>query len=224
MPNILTVNHDKILNLGGLMLPKGFTYLNDARFILSLDYFTAYNFIGRPVAGYEAKVCILTEPAATALIKVQDELDAYKAGYRLKIFDTYRPVQAVADFVQWAKEPDEKMKATFYPNVAKSELFKKGYIAQRSAHSRGSTVDLTIAISHDSQATPIELDMGTTFDYFDEKAHTNNSHISDAAKKNRELLKQAMEKHGFVNYSLEWWHFTLNNEPFPDTYFDFPVN
>jgi len=205
------------------MLPKGFTYLKDARFILSLDYFTSSNFLGRPVAGYQAKVCILTELAAQALINVQDELDTLQSGYRLKIFDTYRPANAVADFVQWAKEADEKMKAMFYPKVEKTELFKKGYIAERSSHSRGSTVDLTIAVSHDPQMTPVELDMGTMFDYFDEKAHTNHPNLSDTAKKNRQFLKQIMEKHGFENYPLEWWHFTLKNEPFPETYFDFPV-
>ena len=204
------------------MLPKGFAYLTDDRFIYSLDYFTAYNFIGRPITGYQAKVGILTEAAVQALIKVQDELDSFNAGYHLKIFDAYRPARAVADFVQWAKEPDEKMKAIFYPNVTKSELFQQGYIAERSSHSRGSTVDLTIAIRGQHNDFK-ELDMGTIFDYFDEKAHTHHPQLLESVKKNRQLLKQVMENHGFENYPLEWWHFTLKNEPFPDTYFDFPV-
>ena len=206
------------------MLPEGFTYLQDDRFILSLDYFTSYNFTGRPIAGYQAKVCILTEPATETLIKAQDELDSCEAGYRLKIFDAYRPERAVADFAQWAHGLEEKRKAAFYPNVAKSELFKKGYIAERSTHSRGSAIDVTIVTLPFSKEEPIELDMGTIFDYFDEKSHTHHSHILETAKENRQLLKEVMEKQGFENYPFEWWHFTLRNESFPDTDFGFLVS
>ena len=208
------------------MLANGFTYVEDERFILSLDYASHHNFVGRVIKGYEGarkkKVCILTEPAAAALIAVQNELQALHPDYRLKIFDAYRPDHAVKDFVHWSKEADESMKTYFYPKLKKSELFHLGYLAERSSHSRGSTVDLTISKVNDSNEY-IDLDMGTIFDFFDETAHTLNPHISDTAKKNRMLLKNLMEKHGFVNYALEWWHFTLKDEPFPDTYYDFPV-
>ncbi len=179
--------------------------------------------MGRPAAGYKEKICILTEEAAKALILVQNELDTLESGYCLKIFDAYRPTEAVADFVRWAEEPGEKMKDHFYPTFTKPELFKFGYIAKQSSHSRGSTVDLTIASLATTNADPTELDMGTIFDFFNEKAHTDNPYISDTAKKNRLFLKEIMEKHGFKNYPLEWWHFTLENEPFPETYFEFPV-
>ncbi len=206
------------------MLPAGFTYVKDPRFLLSLRYLTSDNFVGRPIAGYEGNVCILTEKAATALSAVQDDLDRLNQGYHLKIFDAYRPVTAVLDFSQWAQNPNQQeQKAQFYPNVPKSELFKQGYLADHSSHSRGSTVDLTISVISAASAVPIDLDMGTIFDFFDEKAHTLSPEVSPMARKNRLLLKDTLEKHQLINYPLEWWHFTLANEPFPDTYFDFPV-
>jgi len=202
-----------------MLLPSGFTYINDPRIILSLDYTTHHNFLGRPVRGYEAKVCISTERVAKALIAVQDDLDDTLQGYRLKIFDAYRPATAVMDFKQWAEDAqDQKMKSIFYPHLNKNELFDLGYLAEKSSHSRGSAVDLTL-ISIDDQ----ELNMGTIFDYFDETSYTDAMEISEAAKNNRLFLKEMMEKHGFVNYPLEWWHYTLKEELFPDTYFDFPV-
>lgn len=206
-------------------LPDKFSYLDDPRIIYSMDYFTDHNFVGRPIAGYQAKVCILTEPARVALIAVQDELDSLNLGYVLKIFDSYRPKAAVADFIRWSQDPhDIKMKAGYYPNEDKPELFKLGYLAAESSHSRGSTVDLTIAIV-DPMNTAIhsEMDMGTSFDYFDAKSHTVSALVSPNAQQNRFFFKNLMEKHRFINLPEEWWHFTLDNEPFPDTYFDFPV-
>lgn len=210
------------------MLPNGFTYVDDPRLILSLDYASNHNFVGRIVKGYEgvvnSKVCILSKEAATALIAVQNELELLHPGYRLKIFDAYRPQHAVDDFVQWAKESDESTRTIFYPKFKKSELFELGYLAEKSSHSRGSTIDLTICkMNEDLNPSYTELEMGSIFDYFDETAHTLNPNISGAAKENRMLLKMLMEKQGFENYPLEWWHFTLKNEPFPNTYYDFPL-
>ncbi len=207
------------------ILPKGFSYLHDPRIILSINYAGNDNFLGRPVASYFAKVCILTTKAKDALIKVQDALDAYQQGYRLRIFDAYRPTTAVADFQAWAKDPhDKKMKALCYPDFDKLALFEQGYISRQSAHSRGSTVDLTITLPNPRDPkVPIDLDMGTAIDFFSEKSHTFSDAISKLAKKNRELLVDVMAAQGFLNYEKEWWHYTLKNEPFPDTYFDFPI-
>ncbi len=204
------------------MLPKGFCTIEDKRIIKQMDYTTSHNFLGRPVTGYLAPICILTHAATNALLKVQDELDTLKKGYRLKIFDTYRPTRAVADFINWAEDPmDQKMKSIFYPHLEKSQLFDLGYIAKRSSHSRGSAVDLTITTDPNTPSN--DLDMGTIFDFFDESAHTASSKISELAKQNRLFFKGIMEKHGFINYPLEWWHFTLADEPYPDTYFDFQI-
>lgn len=218
-------------------LPQGFTYLNDPRILLAMAYATKNNFVGRVIQDYYANVCIMTEAAANALIKAQDALQQHNPNYRLKIFDTYRPTTAVLDFKHWSLDAeDQKMKDLYYPDITKLNLFEKGYIAEKSAHSRGSTVDLTITelknysktiTNTDSNSTTYtfdeELDMGTAFDFFGERSHTANPNISDAAKSNRALLKEVMESVGFENYHLEWWHFTLKNEPFPDTYFSFPV-
>lgn len=216
-------------------LPKGFTYLKDPRIILAMAYATENNFVGRVIQDYYANVCIMTEAAATALIKAQDALQGHNPNYRLKIFDSYRPTTAALDFKHWSLDAeDQKMKDLYYPDITKLNLFEKGYIAEKSAHSRGSTVDLTITelknypnINSIPNATTKffdeELDMGTSFDFFGERSHTANPHISDAAKSNRALLIELMESVGFENYHLEWWHFTLKNEPFPDTYFNFLV-
>lgn len=207
------------------MLPEGFTYLKDPRIILSINYAGDDNFLGRPVASYLAKVCILTIPARDALIRVQDALDAYNQGYRLRIFDAYRSTTAVADFQAWARDPhDQKMKAQCYPDLEKPALFEQGYIANRSDHSKGSTVDLTITVPNPMDPkVPIDLDMGTPIDFFSEKSHTYSDHISPLAQKNRKLLVDVMEAQGFINYEKEWWHYTLKDQPFPDTYFDFPI-
>ncbi len=206
-------------------MPSGFVYVTDSRMLYEISYFGSENFIGRPIDGYQNKVCILTEPAATALIAAQDELAARHPGYVFKIFDTYRPKQAVAHFVRWSKDPkDQLRKYEYYPELNKPDLFKLGYIFERSSHSRGSTVDLTIAKPDPNNPSKhIELEMGTPFDYFDEASHTDTTKISEEAQQNRKLLADLMQKYGFVGIREEWWHFTLKEEPFPDTYFDFPV-
>lgn len=210
--------------------------------VLDIRYFTAHNFIGQPIDGYAAPKCYLTKPAAAALKKVQETL--LEMGLSLKIYDGYRPQRAVDHFVRWAKDgSDTTMKREFYPKVAKAHLFRDGYIASRSGHSRGSTVDLTIVpLPLPPQATYIpgdtlcecylpagrrfrdnSLDMGTGYDCFDERSHTAHPDIAAQQRANRLLLKTVMEQHGFRNYPKEWWHFTLLNEPFPDTYFDFII-
>lgn len=205
------------------MLPSGFTYLNDPRMIISIDYASSQNFMSRPLAGYEKNVCILTHPAANALFEVQNLLDKHHPGLCLKIFDAYRPQSAVDDILTWVTDPfDQKMKALYYPDHEKEELLVLGYLAEKqSTHSRGSTVDLTLCNNHGNTFT--ELDMGSRFDYFSEKSHTAFSDISLEAIQNRKLLLYVMEQFGFINYPKEWWHFTLADEPYPDTYFDFPV-
>lgn len=202
-----------------MALPAGFVYL-DAHVpgvVLDIRYHGAGNFLGRPVPGYEAPVCILTLKAADALKGV--EADAAREGRRLKIFDGYRPQRAVDEFIRWSQdESDQIAKMDYYPNIEKCDLFDLGYLARRSSHSRGSTVDLTII-----DAKNRELDFGTPFDLFDERSHTENASISSTAMANRQWLLKLMRNHGFANIPEEWWHFTLEDEPFPDTYHDFPV-
>jgi D-alanyl-D-alanine dipeptidase len=191
--------------------------------VLDMRYYTIHNFVGEKIDGYLSPKCLLTKPAAQALKKVQQVLEPFALS--LKLYDCYRPQRAVKHFVKWAQElEDIKMKAEFYPSVDKTELFKKGYIAEKSSHSRGSTVDLTI-VSIPAAPQPPEngIDMGTEFDYFDELATTISKQIKVRQRVNRLLLKTLMEKHGFENYPKEWWHFTLKNEPFPNTYFDFII-
>ncbi|MFM7506083.1 MAG: M15 family metallopeptidase [Rubrivivax sp.] len=176
------------------------------------------NFIGRPIAGYEAARCVLTEKAATALAAVQKELSRFGLG--LMAFDCYRPQRAVDDFVRWAQDAaDQARKADFYPRVDKGDLFKLGYIAARSGHSRGSTLDVTLV----SLDTGRELDMGGRFDFFDESAEGTAPGLAPQQRANRQLLQLAMRAHGFRPYRYEWWHFTLVDEPHPETYFDFVV-
>ena len=209
---------------------------------MDIRYYTTHNFVGERIDGYNAPKCLLTINAANALKKVQDDLRPFSMS--LKIYDCYRPQRAVDHFVRWARDiSDIRTKKEFYPTVDKSLLFKDGYIAQKSGHSRGSTVDLTIipvpAPADESYKPGQELfpcflpaagrfggrsiDMGTGFDCFHDRAHTANTEVLPNQRINRLLLKSLMEQHGFVNYPLEWWHFTLKNEPFPDTYFDFPI-
>jgi D-alanyl-D-alanine dipeptidase len=185
--------------------------------ILDMRYAGSHNFVGRPIDGYAAPRCLLTRAAASALAAVA--ADVKPRGLVLKAFDCYRPTRAVADFVRWAHDlADQKMKAEFYPNVDKRTLFRSGYIASRSAHSRGSTLDLTLA-----KADGQELDMGTPFDFFSLKSWPGNPSVGQTAYANRDTLADVMAEHGFRPYNREWWHFTLRHEPFPQTYFDFPV-
>jgi zinc D-Ala-D-Ala dipeptidase len=185
--------------------------------IVEARYAGSHNFVGRPIAGYEKPRCLLTAAAAKALAAVAQ--DVAQSGLVLKAFDCYRPTRAVADFVRWAQDPTALAgKAEFYPHVDKRTLFRDGYIASRSGHSRGSTIDLTLA-----KADGRGLDMGTPFDFFSPRSWAAAPDISSEAKANRALLAAAMRRHGFRPYAREWWHFTLAHEPFPQTYFDFPV-
>jgi D-alanyl-D-alanine dipeptidase len=191
--------------------------------VVEMRYAGTYNFVGTRIDGYEAPVCLLTKPAAEALAKVQ--LALASSGVGLKVFDCYRPTRAVAHFVRWARDlRDIRMKGEFYPNVEKGTLFRDGYIASRSGHSRGSTVDLTLVeILPGPDGKLRERDMGTPYDFFSPLSWPRSSKMSDTVRANRELLAGAMRKGGFLPYDKEWWHFTLANEPFPDRYFDFPV-
>ncbi len=211
-----------LTSFGGY-LPKGFVYVEDTvpGIQIELRYFSNHNFVGERIDGYTASRCILTKEAAEALKGVQEDLNQFGLG--LKIYDAYRPQRAVDHFVRWAKNPgDVRMKGEFYPEVAKEKLFKDGYIVEKSGHSRGSTVDLTI-VALDPNAQGAELDMGTCFDYFGPQSWPNNPEIEAGRRANRMLLRQVMEKHGFAPYLKEWWHFTLKGEPYPETYFDFPI-
>jgi D-alanyl-D-alanine dipeptidase len=173
--------------------------------------------VGAPIDGYERPVCLLTEPAAQALAAVQRDLRA--AGLGLRVYDCYRPQRAVDHFLRWAADlGDQRTKATFYPRVAKQELIARGYIAERSGHSRGSTVDVTLV-----GADGAPLEMGTPFDLFDERSHTDSQEVPDAARANRAKLRAAMERRGFRNLAVEWWHYTLEGEPYPERRFDTPV-
>jgi zinc D-Ala-D-Ala dipeptidase len=204
-------------------LPDGFVYVETVipNIKTELRYFTDDNFIGRPIDGYLKPRCILTKEAAAALKKAQEELNTFGLG--LKIYDAYRPKRAVDHFVRWAKDlQDTKMKDSYYPNVEKKNLFHDGYIAKKSSHSRGSTVDLTIISVQESEANT-DIDMGTTFDLFDTRSWPNDLSIPANQRAHRLLLQMIMKKHGFESYPKEWWHFTLKNEPYPDTYFDFPI-
>lgn len=201
--------------------PKGFVLLTDVipDAILEIRYYSTYNFAGTRIDGYLQPVALLTVEAANALKKVSDELKGQ--GYRLKIYDAYRPQQAVDHFVRWSKDPyDTLTKQYFYPMYDKPYLFNNGYIARRSGHTRGSTVDLTLF----DMRTEKEVDMGGTFDWFGVESHP--SHTATLTRQqlaNRMLLRNTMVKHGFKPIETEWWHFTLKNEPYPDTYFNHPV-
>lgn len=200
---------------------SGFVLLTDIvpDVILEMRYYSTYNFVGERIDGYEQPVALLTAQAADALKAVSDEVVAM--GYRLKVFDAYRPQTAVTQFVRWAQDTDDtRMQAYFYPETEKRALFSQGYIAERSGHSRGSTVDLTLV----DMRTRREVDMGGTFDYFGARSHTDFSGISAEQSAMRALLHDVMVRHGFRPYAGEWWHFTLENEPYPDTYFTFPVS
>lgn len=222
--------------------PSGFVDLAEVGpgVVIEMRYVGELNFVGRPVRGYEAPACLLTRPAAEALGRVQDRLQPFGLG--LKVFDCYRPQRAVDHFVAWAKDLDDtRHREGFYPEVAKTDLFDKGYIADKSSHSRGSTVDLTlIPLPAPAQQAPperlpectaaaevrpweVSLEMGTAFDCFDPLSWTASGEVPAQARANRLLLKTLMEAEGFVNYPKEWWHFTLADEPYPEKRFDFPV-
>ena len=200
---------------------SGFVLLADLipDIVQEIRYYSSYNFIGSRINGYEEPCAILTRKAARALQAVSNE--AIVQGYRLKIYDTYRPARAVRQFVLWGIEDlDLRMKPYFYPELQKQELFVRGYIASRSSHSRGSTVDLTLL----DMKTGKEVDMGGPFDYFGELSHPDYRGITEDQFENRMTLQRLMTRNGFVPIDCEWWHFTLGDEPYPDTYFDFPVS
>lgn len=201
-------------------LPQGFSYVSeiDATIKKELRYGTSNNFIGKPINGYLKDSLIISTPAAIALEKIQTKL--ILSGLSLKIFDAYRPQQAVDHFVRWAKVMnDTLMKQFYYPDVQKSELFTLGFIASKSGHTRGSTVDLSIV----DLKTNKELDMGSSYDFFGEKSHPFYKKITEAQMKNRMLLRTIMIKNGFIPYDNEWWHFTLKDEPYQTTYFNFLI-
>ena len=200
-------------------LEDGFVYLNDTddSIIVDLKYYSIENFTGQFVEGYLSNNAILTKESALALSNAQDDFN--KLGYSLILYDAYRPQRSVDFFVQWSKNPyDTINKRIYYPDTKKSELFELGYIASKSGHSRGSTVDVSLI----EISTNKVLDMGTIFDYFGIESHTFFNDISEKQKSNRLILYEIMSNNGFKNYSKEWWHFTLKNEPY-QKYFDFLV-
>lgn len=185
---------------------------------LDIRYASANNVVGRSIKGYEIARCYLTPEATKALKGVAESVAV--DGYGLKVFDCYSPQRAVDDFIAWAKDSKDQVgKANYYPSVDKSLLVKKGYIAAKLSHSRGSSVDLTLI----NRKTGKTLDMGTTHDFFDAKAHTNSQLITPLQRKNRAYLLRVMENHGFKNLPVEWWHFTLKDEPYKKQTFDFPI-
>ena len=200
---------------------SGFVVLADfvPHIVQEIRYYSTYNFIGERIDGYEEPCALLTVEAARALKTVSNELNVQ--GYRLKVFDAYRPACAVKHFALWGiEDQDIRMKPCFYPELEKQELFAKGYIARQSSHSRGSTVDLTLLDMKSGK----EVDMGGPFDYFGELSHPDYRGITDEQFENRMFLQKAMVRNGFQPIDCEWWHFTLKNEPYPDTYFNFPVS
>lgn len=201
-------------------VPEGFVYIDQVIPTVQYDirYYSENNFVGSKIDGYEAPAAILSVEAANALKAVSEELDPQ--GYYLKIFDGYRPQKAVEHFIRWAEDAeDDKMKPWYYPNVDKKDLFMRGYIAKKSGHTRGSTVDLTLV----AKDTGEEIDMGSSYDFLDNVSAHGTPLITAEQTANRELLRNVMEEHGFKAYYREWWHYTLVNEPYPDTYFDFDV-
>jgi len=223
------------------LAPSQFVALDrvDGTILQDMRYATKYNFVGRRIAGYREPVCIVTRKAARALHRAQKGLR--RQGYSLKVYDCYRPTRAVAHFDRWARDSgDQKMKREFYPRVDKSTVFEQGYIAHRSGHSRGSTVDLTL-VRRPPKSQPAwdgklrsciaryrrrfadnGVNMGMGYDCMDPRAHTLA--VRGRPRHNRLLLRRTLERVGFAPYDKEWWHFTLRGEPYPETYFDFPVS
>ena len=201
-------------------LPNGFIYAEDVipDLEVELRYFTSNNFVGQPIEGYHSNKLILTLESAQALKLVHEALQ--EQNLCLRVYDGYRPQSAVNHFIKWARNLDDTInKHTFYPDVKKRNLFKDEYIASKSGHSRGSTLDLTIIDGN----TGIPLDMGSAYDFFGQESWIDYTNITEKQKINRQLLQRFMLKFGFRNYPKEWWHFTLRGEPFRDTYFDFTV-
>lgn len=201
-------------------LPEGFVYVKVEipSIHVDLKYCNHNNFVGENIEGYHADVAILTKEAAAALKKVQNQL--LKDSLSVKIFDSYRPQRAVNHFVRWAKViNDTLMKGQYYPRVKKKNLFKSGYIASKSRHSSGSTIDLTII----NLKTGKDLDMGSPFDFFGSESWVENNNLTQDQQNNRALLQNVMLSNGFRNYPKEWWHFTLRGEPYRNQYFDFLV-
>lgn len=206
---------------GSTMDPSGFVLLSDhvPGIVQEIRYFSTYNFVGERIDGYEQPCAIITREAARALKSVSHELIVQ--GYRMKVYDCYRPACAVKHFVMWGiEDTDIRMKEYFYPDLVKQELFAKGYIASQSGHSRGSTIDLTLL----DMKTGKEVDMGSPFDMFSEVSHPDYRGITEEQYANRMILRNVMLRNGFVPIDCEWWHFTLADEPYPDTYFEFPVS
>ncbi|CAF1237913.1 unnamed protein product [Adineta steineri] len=225
-------------------LPTGFVYVHDIipDIQVSLRYGTEENFLGCIVNGYYSNVSIMTEAAAHALRRVQEL--AKENGYELVIYDSYRPQKSVNHFIKWSEDPNDPQskKDHYYPRINKENAFNLGYIAKKSGHTRGSTIDLTIipiGKRVSNSVVPIKrilndnstilflddatVDMGSSFDLLDEASHTESKLVDDNHQKMRMMFKSFMEQAGFVNYTKEWWHYTLKNEPFPNTYFDFDV-
>lgn len=215
-----TMFFTEITHANPASIPQDFVYLHEVipGIRLKMSYYTADNFVGKPIDGYIRPRALLTKSAADALAAVQKELAAFGLG--LKIFDAYRPQRAVNHFVRWAGDlQDNLMKSRHYPNIDKSRLFEEGYLALHSSHSRGSTVDLTLVASGSGE----DIDMGGIFDFFGPESWPTAITATPSQRAHRMLLKTLMEQHGFAPFAQEWWHFTLKNEPYPDTYFDFPV-
>ena len=211
----------KDLNKRVTMDPSGFVLLADyvPEIIQEIRYYSTYNFIGERIDGYEEPCALLTIEAARALKSVSKELVVQ--GLRLKVFDAYRPASAVKHFVLWGLEDtDIRMKPYFYPDLEKQELFAKGYIATESSHSHGSTIDLTLF----DMKTGKELDMGSPFDMFSEVSHPDHKGVTEEQYENRMMLQSIMKRNGFLPIDCEWGHFTLENEPYPDVFFEFPVS
>ncbi len=227
-----------------LKMPDDFVDIKDAirSIVLDIRYYRPHNFVGKRIDGYNAPKCFLTKQAALALNNIEEELNQYSLS--LKLYDCYRPQRAVNEFIKWAGDPDDtKMKREFYPDIDKKNLFNQDYIAKKSAHSRGSTVDVTIVpIPTRPEEKYVQgqalhpcywpkgkrfndnsIDMGTGFDCFSVFAHTDNNQIDVQQRVNRLALKSIMEKYGFISLESEWWHYTLENEPYPNTYFDFVI-
>ena len=201
--------------------PSGFVLLADyvPGIIQEIRYHSTYNFIGDRIDGYEEPCALLTIEAARALKSACGEFAVQ--GYRIKVFDAYRPARAVKHFVLWGiEDTDVRMKPYFYPDLEKQELFAKGYIAKLSSHSRGSAVDVTLL----DMNTGKELDMGSPFDFFGEISHPSYRGVTREQYENRMLLQRVMVRCGFEPLDCEWWHFRLKDEPYPDTYFEFPVS
>ena len=201
--------------------PSGFVVLGDfiPQIVQEIRYYSSYNFIGERIDGYEDPIALLTKEAARALKSASNEVMVQ--GYRLKVFDAYRPACAVKQFVLWGiEDTDIRMKPYFYPELEKQELFIKGYIAKQSSHSRGSAIDLTLL----DMKTGKEVDMGSPFDLFSEISHPDFRDITDEQYENRMILQNVMKRNGFTTIDCEWWHFSLEDEPYPNTYFEFPVS